>query len=61
MYLLRYFLKLVHETLYKKRQKQNKQKKTKQNTSALPLYFSHFCFLRFRMKCAKPVVGILIL
>lgn len=60
MYLLRYFLKLVHETLYKKRQKQNKQTK-KQNTSALPLYFSHFCFLRFRMKCAKPVVGILIL
>ena len=62
MYLLRYFLKLVHETLYKKTKTKQKKKKTKANTSALSLYLSHFCFLHFLMKCAlKPAVGIFIL
>lgn len=52
MYQLWYFLKLVHETLYKKRK----------NTSALSLYFSHFCFLKFLKKCAvKPVLVAFIL
>lgn len=45
MYLLRYFLKLVHETLYKNKTKQQTTKKKQpKNTSALSLYFSHFCF-----------------
>lgn len=53
MYLLRYFLKLVHETLYKNK---NKQKK--------PVLFVFFPFLLFKipLNCAvKPVLGIFIL
>lgn len=54
MYLLRYFLKLVHETLYKNK---NKQK----NQCSLFVFFP-FLLFKIPLNCAvKPVLGIFIL
>ena len=44
MYLLRYFLKLVHETLYKKTKTKQKKKKQKQTPVLFHCIFPIFAF-----------------